>query len=163
MPIQFNDAACQETTRHALFGLCDDQDSTPAYVDTIDQTTWVARVENPRIEEVTFTAIDNCIDIRRPNGDMERRCDGVLAYTDNLIFVELKEVRTAGWIQGGIDQLLTTFEIYAQHNDVTLIPHKRAFLANKKKPVFETSISEQRQRIYQQHRLRINVEATIVI
>lgn len=40
------------------FGLCDDQDTTPAYVDVVSPDKWVATVENLAQREVLFTAID---------------------------------------------------------------------------------------------------------
>jgi hypothetical protein len=79
MSIDFSSIECQQQTNEAVFGICDDQNnSKPAYLNVDKPDTWVAKVTNPTKEGITFIAVDNCIDIRRKDGSLESRCDGIL-------------------------------------------------------------------------------------
>lgn len=60
--MDFFQPACQSGPfQQARFGLRDDQNTTPAYVDTEHPDKWVATVENPSGQSVIFTAIDKCL------------------------------------------------------------------------------------------------------
>lgn len=87
-------------------GICDNQDSTPAYVDTDNPQEWVATVENRAQLEVIFTAIDKCV---LQDGDQpgRGRCDGMLTTNNLLYLVELKEQRT-NWRSDATEQLRST-------------------------------------------------------
>ncbi|MCP9750204.1 hypothetical protein [Ferruginibacter sp. HRS2-29] len=163
MSINFYAAACQDLTNEILFGLCDDQNNTRAYIDTVDRNKWIAIVENESSIEITFTAIDNCITILRSNGDLDSRCDGMLTYTNNIIFVELKEIRTGGWISAGIDQLKHTISLYAANNILTDIRKRRAFLSNKKFPKFQYGHQEQMEQFKNEVNVRLIIHNTIKI
>ncbi len=80
MSINFSQAKCQGTTDKKLFGLCDDPlpSKNPAYIDEKDGSKWIAVVVNEDRHKVIFTAIDHCIEIKREDGKMAKRCDGVL-------------------------------------------------------------------------------------
>ena len=93
MSINFFKSTCQSQTNQYKFGLCDDPNEDPAYIDIDidDCSKWIAIVENNQEIEVIFTAIDNCIEILRSDGTMDNRCDCMLTYNNHLIFVELKE------------------------------------------------------------------------
>lgn len=162
MSVNFFSVACQETTTDVLFGLCDDQNGAKAYIDIVDQTKWVVTVENNSSISVTFTAIDNCIQITRPNGDMDNRCDGMLTYIDNIIFVELKN-QTKGWITEAIAQLETTINHFISNHNLDHFRYKRAFASNKRHPHFHVIDSELKQRFFHQYRVRVNIQAKIVI
>ena len=104
MKKDFFKKTCQEKTKEKQFGLIDLQDGTAASIniDRQAKAEWIAIVNNDNQAEITFTAIDNCIPIYRPNGDLESRCDRMLTHANNIDFVELKAVRQ-GWIEGGIE------------------------------------------------------------
>jgi len=137
MIVNFFDTGCQEQVSEHLFGICDDQNSSKAYTDVNDIARWIVVVENGAAIQITFTAIDHCISLYRENGDMESRCDGMLTYIDNIIFVELKEVRTSGWIPGGVEQLRHTITLFKNSHNLLEIKKRRAFLVNKKRPDFQ--------------------------
>jgi hypothetical protein len=162
MSINFFAAACQNHTTATRFGLCDDENNTPAYIDTADQLKWIAIVENQKIVKVTFTAIDNCIAILRADGSMERRCDGMLTYTDNIVFVELKNQRN-GWISDALDQLEITIKHFTTNHDIKFFQHKRAFACNKKHPNFQVIRNEIMKKFFDTYRIRINIQAKIKI
>lgn len=162
MSINFFTATCQSHTAAARFGLSDDENNTPAYIDTADEEKWGAIVENQEIVKVTFTAIDNCIAILRTDGSMERRCDGMLTYTDNIVFVELKNQRK-NWIPDAVEQLGSTIKCFTKHHDLKSFQHKRAFACNKKHPNFHISHKEKMKKFYNTYKIRLNIQAEIKI
>jgi hypothetical protein len=139
MSVNFFDPQCQEMTIEIKFGLCDDKPNHPAYIDSSDQGKWIAIIENHDQVEVVFTAIDNCIDIRRSDGSRESRCDGMMIYTDKIIFIELKERQNKGWIDKGESQLRTTISIFSSNNNINQYQSKAAYIANKLRPNFESN------------------------
>ncbi len=161
MSINFFEAKCQESPISAIrFGLCDDQNGQKAYTDTNNPNNWIAVLENAHKQPVTFTAIDNCIEILRGDNNAEKRCDGMLTYTDNIVFVELKEVEKA-WILDAVEQLETTIRYFMENHDINLFRHKRAFACNKKHPRFKVIEPETKKRFFDTYRVRLNIQATI--
>lgn len=130
MAINFFEKECQETTDEDCFGICDLVDKTPAFISTIREEKWIAIVHNKEKTKITFTAIDNCIPIYRPNGEMESRCDGMLTYEKNIIFVELKNVkkrRNKIWREEGIEQIKTTIQIFSSNHNLSVFEKKELF------------------------------------
>jgi hypothetical protein len=150
MGINFFEENCQTQTNQAKFGLCDDPPppNNPAYIDTEDCNKWIAIVENNQRLEVIFTAIDNCIEILRPDGKMDSRCDGMLTYESKIIFVELKErnYTNSVWIEDGDRQLRNTISVFINHHDLAAYKSKKAYIANRKKPQFQHSHKEKMQK-----------------
>lgn len=164
MNVNFYAAECQEEgITHQLFGLCDNEDGSKAYVDTHQNNKWIATVSNPSSVSLTFTAIDNCITIERANEDMEKRCDGMLTYSENIIFVELKNQGTGGWISEGLKQIESTIIQFKANHPLDEIKYKRAFVANRKKVRFQVLDPERKRRFFDKHRVRIHVGADIKI
>ena len=162
MSIDFFEARCQSNTMATLFGVCDNQAGSPAFIDMLDQNIWIAKVINDSGTEITLTAIDNCINILRADGSMDRRCDAMLTYTDNIVFVELKDQNKA-WITDAVEQIETTIINFINNHDITVFRHKRAFTANKQHPQFYFGNPERRQRFFTEYKVRLNIEATIKI
>ena len=102
------------TTKRKIFGLCDAP--TPpggkAYLDEDNGEKWVAVVHNESQEAVSFVPIDHCIDLRKPDGKMDNRCDCCLFHHDTIAFVELKKRggRDTRWIIEGVEQLRATIK-----------------------------------------------------
>ena len=93
MQVDFFSNPNKTSSNKSKFGLCDDVASencpkNPAYIDEYDNDKWTAIITNTDQKIAIFYPIDNCIEIRRPNGEMDNRCDGLLKYDGNLIFVE---------------------------------------------------------------------------
>ena len=162
MAVNFFKEECQEITDESRFGICDLEDENPAFIQFTDEKDWIAVVHNEEQKEVIFTAIDNCIDIRRSNGDKESSCDAMLTYTDNIDFVELKVVRK-DWINKGIGQLSKTIQTFVANHDLTAYNKKRAFLANKKHPHFHFSHKEEMQEFKKELKVRLIIQNTIKI
>lgn len=147
MGINFFDQNCQTITNAIEFGLCDDTpppSNVRAYVDTMDRHKWIAFVQNAARISVTFTAIDACIIIKRPNGKDSKRCDAMLTYENKIIFVELKKSNRedsfdggTGEFGGGIGQLIETISFFSQNYPLDQYQRKTAYVANKLKPNFQ--------------------------
>lgn len=111
------------------FGICDDVDTaekTPAYVNYENEKKWGAIIKNNSGKPLNFTAVDNCVVVRRENDDMENRCDAMLSNADNLVLVELKNERQK-WFSHAVEQLQKTIETFKQYNDVSMYKRKRAY------------------------------------
>jgi len=91
MSADFSKPECRRITIEPIFGLCDDNNKLPAYLDSVNKALWVATVVNSKQKEITFTAIDNCIQVLRETGDIESRCDVMLTSDVCLYLVELKK------------------------------------------------------------------------
>jgi hypothetical protein len=160
--MDFFNAACQSGPfDQAQFGLCDDQDAPHAYVDTTTPTKWVATVENPSLQAVTFTAIDKCV-IRHSEEQARGRCDGMLTTEDQLYLVELKDQRV-DWRPHAIAQLESTILFLRQHHaaDLDRFRHKKAFACNRRHPSFAVIDHEQKRRFFQNYGFRIDIQATV--
>lgn len=145
--IDFFISQCQTENIYAKkFGICDDEDEgakTPAYISTNPADKWVAVVQNQTEKAINFTAVDNCIEIRRSNGDMDNRCDAILTNDEHIVFIELKVQRTSGWITHAVDeQLQTTIDHFKENCDINKYRYKRAFVCNRKFPRFNVSNKE---------------------
>jgi len=144
MLINFFKAACEKSTDDLKFGLCDDldvfPDETPAYIDNIDKSKWIAQVLNPDSKLVTFTAIDHCIEnIVRADGKDDNKCDCMLTYKDSITFVELKNRKSGGWVTEGLNQLAVTIAHFKSNNSLDQYPMRRAHIANNLNPQFSNS------------------------
>lgn len=145
----------------AEFGLCDDQNTTCAYVDTATPEKWVATVRNPSRKAITFTAIDKCV-IRDADEPERGRCDAMLTTDDLLYLVELKDQKT-NWIPHAIEQLESTVRFLREHHDLTRFRHKKAFACNKRHKAFATIDNERQRRFFRTYGFRIDVQATVVV
>lgn len=140
MKVVFFNGGCKKTTNEKRFGICDDTPppSKPAYIDTTDSTKWIAIVKNDNEFTVDFYAIDNCIDIRRPDGTMEKRCDAMLHYNSKIIFVELKDRASKGWVAKGRKQLTVVFNTFkSQSGNVNFVDFE-FYICNKQKPLAQS-------------------------
>lgn len=145
----------------ARFGLCDDQSSTCAYVDTAIPAKWVATVENPSQKAVTFTAIDKCV-IQDCDAPGRGRCDGMLTTEGLLYLVELKE-QVPPWRQHAIDQLESSIKFLLAHHDISCFRHKKAFACNKRRPAFVPIESDLMLRFRRDYGFRIDIQATVLV
>ncbi|HLO85174.1 MAG TPA: hypothetical protein VK203_09205 [Nostocaceae cyanobacterium] len=167
MGINFFDANCQGQTNQSKFGLCDDlaPAKNPAYIDTEDCNKWIAVVENNKELEVIFTAIDNCIEILRPDGKMASRCDGMLTYDGKIIFVELKQrnYTNSVWIEDGEKQLRKTISVFIKDNDLDSYKSKKAYIANSKRPQFHYLHKDRMQNFRNDTGVILSIQNTIKI
>lgn len=160
--MDFFQAGCQSGPFvQERFGLCDDQNSTPAYVNIDDQAKWVATVENPSLRDITFTAIDKCV-IQDGDEPARGRCDGMLTSSDLLYLVELKDQRSH-WQHAAIDQLESTIQFLRDAHDLSRFRHKKAYACNKRHKAFAILDPELKRQFFQNYGFRIDLQATVVI
>ena len=137
MAVNFTDSNCITITDEKVFGICDDPTlRNPAYLDFVDDTKWIAWVDNDAQKSVTFTAIDHCINVQPTNAE---RCDGMLHYEATLIFVELKERIGGRWLGKAKDQLQSTIDIYKANEDVNIYDRHYGYVANRQRPYFNAA------------------------
>lgn len=127
MSIDFFASKCQDQTDQKLFGLCDDIPHHRAYMGFTNGEKWIAVVNNYYCYNVTFTAIDNCIEIKRADGKMEQRCEGFLSYNDTIIFIELKErdVKGNDWVKEAEEQLRTSIHYFEHTDEAAIFKHSQ--------------------------------------
>lgn len=141
--ITLQENKCQTKSDKKRFGICDKPHPTkaPAYIDEQNGGEWIAVVENEQRYSVTFTAIDHCIDITKPDGAQESRCDGALHYLATVIFVELKARGAWGneWVKDADRQLRATINNFEKSLSSDEYKYKKAYIANKEHPKFKDS------------------------
>ncbi len=166
MRVNFNKTDCQKRISEKKFGLYDEEDKTPAKIIETDEQTWNAIVINKESKTILFTAIDNCIDIFRKNGEMDSRCDCMLTYDSTLLLVELKNKRDS-WQTEGLAQIENIAQrMISENSDYYYSFKKRkAVVANRKNqfPSFHESNAEQRQYFSSKYKMRIQFDAEIII
>ncbi|MFK5976268.1 MAG: hypothetical protein QM493_07165 [Sulfurovum sp.] len=165
MPIDFFTPTCSNTISDSKFGLCDDPPPSiaPAYTDIIDESKWIAIVNNPNIYEVTFIAVDACLDIRKENGELDSRCDAMLKYQDNIIFVELKDRggRAFKWIEKAESQLRITINHFKNNYLLFNNTKKVAYIANIQHPNFRSSQKSRMEKFRDDTGVRLRIENCI--
>jgi hypothetical protein len=160
--MDFFNPACQSGPfNEEQFGLCDEQNSAPAYVDRHKPNKWVATVDNPGRLPVMFTAIDKCV-IQDADEPERGRCDCMLTTDDLLYLVELKDQKT-NWMPHAIAQLESTVRFLRGHHDLTRFRHKKAFACNKRHKAFVTLDNELQRRFFRQFGFRIDIQATVLV
>lgn len=143
MIIDYFVGRCQTYSAKKIFGLCDNPPPAkdPAYIDENNGATWIAVVENDDHYDVTFTAIDHCIEVRRPDRTWAQRCDGLLTYNTTAILVELKQgnpkKKKNQWVEDGEDQLRETIIYFEREDESNQFTIKRAYVANSEHPKFK--------------------------
>lgn len=165
MSVNFNVAKCQTNSSRKTFGLCDEPPpaKNPAYIDEANGANWIAVVENESQQQITFTAIDNCIEIFKPNGKMKQRCDGMLSYNTTVIFVELKDRDAQGnaWVEDAIPQLKSTIESFEDTNMADDFKKKLAYVANKQHPKFKSTQQRRMDAFYDETNYVLRIQGRI--
>lgn len=166
MSVNFFDEKYQESSRcDSRFGLCDDENGCPAYTDTANSDMWIARVVNDGRMGITFTPIDNRITVRKEGTtNNESTCDGMLAFTNGIYLVELKNKR-GGWISEARGQLENTINLLYKYNerDLASFGIKKAYICNKKHPHFVTIDNAGQNIFFKKTKFRIDIQAEIKI
>lgn len=167
MDVNFFNEKCKSYTNEAEFGLCDNPPPTkePAYLDTGNQKKWIGIVKNNQQQRIDFYAIDHCVSLPpKENGKKRKRCDCLL-YSEKrvLVFVELKtrNVRGRVWVQEGIDQLLSTIEIFFRKYVKEDFKEVKAHICNKRKPLVNQGHAERMQRFKDQTGMRLSTHQEI--
>lgn len=70
---------------------------------------------------------------------MENRCDGMLHYDNNIIFVELKDRAYRGWLGDGRNQLTKSIAVFKDHNNINDYSKVYAYISNKQRPISKSA------------------------
>jgi hypothetical protein len=155
---------CKSSTTNLTFGLCDKTPppTLPAYIDTVNTADWIAEVKNNNRKNISFKAIDACVEIYKANGDPESRCDGVLIDGNRLTFVELKDRASSGWISKGKKQLTITIQNFLLNDpNASKYNMTEAYVCNKQRPLAVTNISSEAQQFKNDTGLILKVSRSI--
>lgn len=164
MNVDFFETECKEIARtDDTFGICDDDNGEKAYTTIEDRNKWIAIVKNNTQKNVSFTAIDNCIEVfKKGTSNQESTCDGMLTFEETIYLIELKNQKS-NWMNKAIQQLENTIKLILKHHDLTDFKYKKAFACNKNHPRFATIDHERNKRFFKEYGFRIDVQATITI
>ncbi|NJK96947.1 MAG: hypothetical protein HC905_20320 [Bacteroidales bacterium] len=153
-----------ESDQGTKIGICDDNNQNIAYFDLVNESNWIAMVNNSENKEIVFTAFDYCIDVFRENGEMDKRCDVLMTFEESLYFIELKS-KVSDWQSEGIEQIEVTI-----NNFINKIPDyywsfkkRKAYVANKRHPSFNVTKITDMERFRDQYHVRLDLQATILI
>lgn len=170
----FNECCCTSSSKQ-LFGLCDDTPppSNPAYIDEANDEKWDAIIQNKIGKAVNFFAIDNCVVLLRSDGKEDKKCDGVLKYEENLVFIEIKDRRRRGsdWLfkdnkgkrSGAFEQLAVTIDHFKKSYDITSFKKVEAYACNKSKPRVNVDHKVLKERFKNETGVRFYAQRTISI
>ena len=164
MKIDFFKTECTEAKRtDKLFGICDDDNEEKAYTDLENSNKWIAIVMNKEKRAISFTAIDNCIEIlKEETNQKDSTCDGMLTFEETIYLVELKSQRNQ-WKSKAIQQLENTVKLILKNHSLSDFKYKKAFACNKKHPRFATIDNELNKRFFRKYGFRIHVQGIIKI
>ena len=163
MSVNFFNAICQEPLINAaIFGLCDDENGEKAHTNLFETDKWIAKVNNEHRIDLTFTAIDNCV-LKYNEQPTRGRCDCMLTSENHIYFIELKNVRTSGWIPDAIKQLESTVQFFNESHDIRKFRHKKAFACNKKHKKFREIDNELNLRFFKTYKVRLDIQAEIIV
>lgn len=152
--------------RKRRFGVCDPPASEEkAYIAVREGENWIAVVDNYYQTEVKFVPIDHCIELLRPDGKMDNRCDGCLYYEKTIIFVELKErnMKGADWIKDAEEQLRHTIKRFEDEKESTAFKVKKAYIANSARPRFRSGQTVRLENFFAETKYVLRIENTIEI
>lgn len=148
------------------FGVCDiPAAEEKAYIAESQGENWLAIVDNHYGTKVNFVPIDHCIELLRPDGKMDNRCDGCLFYEKTIIFVELKDRSSKGpaWIKDAERQLRHTIKHFEDQKESDAFKVKKAYIANCAKPRFQSGQAVRMENFFNETKYVLRIENTIEI
>lgn len=129
------ESLCEDITIERFFGICDNRSGERAYINTDPRqhSIWSATIQNKTRKQITFTALDKCIEIPRGDGKMSKRCEGVITVENTIIFLEVKERRdkASTWAKDAEALLKMTIENIEKRIDISLFENKYAAITNR--------------------------------
>ena len=132
--------SCLVNIPNPKFGITDEKgaDCTPAKVDIVNPVIWDLTVINNSGIDVKFKAVDWCVSIYRTGTyDLDdelrteaqfssdnvgtewiKRCEGFLQYDSNILFIEIKRIKTkpSKWIKDAREKFEETILSFKEHH-----------------------------------------------
>ncbi len=135
---------CKNLLSDEEFGISDSNANNrkPAFVDLSNEELWDIIIENPNRKEITFKAIDFCIEIfrignyllddenrdpqnflveetdRLDNGPI-KRCECFLLFDKKILFIELKKRKRGNWLKDAREKFEETILSFKQSHPNT--------------------------------------------
>lgn len=113
----------EESKTHSnksVFGICDDDNTLPAYLDedlSNKDSKWIGVINNESQKEIDFYPVDHCVVLKRKDGSDAQRCEGILRHNNtNIVFTELKN-RDASWLSKAMEQVIETMSFFFDNYD----------------------------------------------
>ena len=126
----------EESKTHSnksVFGICDDDNTLPAYLDedlSNKDSKWIGVINNESQKEIDFYPVDHCVVLKRKDGSDAQRCEGILRHNNtNIVFTELKN-RDASWLSKAMEQVIETMSFFFDNYDSQSYQTK-AWICNK--------------------------------
>ena len=94
---------------------------------------------------------------------MESRCDCMLYFNNCLIFVELKDRTSSGWLKKGADQISITFNKFKEFHDCSNYEKVEAYVSNKQRPLAITGMNTIADKFKDETGLTLKAERNIKI
>ena len=160
----FFSTQCKEAARTDLrFGLIDDKAKHPmAFSTTSNEKDWTAIVDNSKGKEVSFIAIDQCLEILdEQTNEQESLCDGMLLFEDSIFLIELF-ARDKAKNAEAEEQLKNTIRLLQYHHE-PLPKYKKAFICNQKHKRFQNIENAHQKRFVNETSFRLDINQTIKI
>lgn len=88
----------------------------------------------------------------------------MLIFSDHLYLVELKNMRTGGWIANARMQLENTIRLLWENHDLSGLKYKKAYACNKRHPHFTVLESAEKKAFFTKtNGFRLDAQAEIII
>ena len=147
---------CLANILNPKFGITDENggDSTPARVDVVNSAIWDLTVTNNSKCDVKFKAVDWCVPIYRTGTydldddtrtaaqfstdnvgtELIKRCEGFLQYDNNILFIEIKRIKTkpSKWIKDAREKFEETILSFKEHHPHLKIHIMKPIIVNPK-------------------------------
>jgi hypothetical protein len=92
-----------------------------------------------------------------------KRCDALIKYNQDILFLEIKDRASKGWLADAIAQLENTIANFGTQVDVTIYHKKRAHIANRQKPRFKANAMTVSQKFLNDTRFILEVSEVIAV
>lgn len=131
----FFEEQCRTRLNNQRFGIRDDIENQPAYIDIKQEELWGAEIINSTEQALDFYAIDHCLTIRDLDNNIPSLCDAAIQTLQNeLYFLELKNRTSKGWRGKAMQQLRNTVELYREKQDEQQAVKITCCVCNSQKP-----------------------------
>lgn len=143
----FFEERCRTGINNQRFGIRDDIENQPAYIDIECEEKWGAEIINATGQALDFYALDSCLTLRNADNSIPSLCDAAIQTAQNeLYFIELKNRASKGWRGKAMQQLRNTVELYRAKEGKNHFIKITCCVCNSQKPrAPESNLSPMRQ------------------
>ena len=124
---------CYGISKAREFGLCENASAPYSYLDETNVDMWLATVRNVDEDELRFIPVNGCLDIDVTKDVVKDVCTGILIFTDNLVFTELKSPNDniKIWVKIGAVRLKDTINLFKNNHNIENYQCRVAYLSRK--------------------------------